>query len=96
MLLVLGGGGGHTRFKVLDDVAGEHLEVKEEVLLTAEDMEVGFGAVECIEEVGINLWVGYLDIKDLFAGLVGMKCQLHVKGLSKIFSIWALSAYYQR
>ena len=95
MLLVLGGGG-HARFEMLDYVAREHLEIKEEVLLTAEDMEVGFGAVECIEEVGINLWVGYLDSKDLFAGLVGMKCQLHVKGLSKIFSIWALNAYYQR
>jgi hypothetical protein len=72
------------------------MEVKEEVLLAAEDMEVGFGAVECIEEVGINLWVGYLDGEDLLAGLVGMKGQLHVKGLSKIFSIWALNAYYQR
>jgi hypothetical protein len=31
---------------VLDDVAGEHLEIKEEVLLTAEDMEICLGAVE--------------------------------------------------
>ena len=95
-LLLLLGGGGHARFEVLDDVAGEHLEIKEEVLLTTKDVEVGFGAVECIEEVGIHLWVCYLDGEDLLAGLVGMKSQLHVKSLSKIFSIWALNAYNQR
>jgi len=81
---------------VLDDVAGEHLEIKEEVLLTTKDVEVGFGAVECIEEEGIHLWVGYLDSEDLLAGLVSMKGQLQMKGLSEIFSIWALNAYYQR
>jgi hypothetical protein len=96
LLLLLGGGGGHAGFEVLDDVAGKHLEIKEEVLLTAEDVEVGFGAVECVEEIGVHLWVGNLDGEDLLAGLVGMKSQLHVKCLSEIFSIWALNADYQR
>ncbi len=95
MLLLLGGGG-HTRFEVLDDVAGEHLEIKEEVLLTTKDVEVGFGAVKCIEEEGIHFWVGYLDGEDLLAGLVSMKSQFQMKGLSEFFSIWALNAYYQR
>lgn len=94
--MLLLGGRGHARFEVLDDVAGEHLEIKEEVLLTTKDMEVGFGAVQCIEEVGIHLWVGNLDGEDLLAGLMSMKSQLHMKGLSEIFSIWALNAYYQR
>ena len=73
LLLLLMGGRGHARFEVLDDVAGEHLEIKEEVLLTTKDVEVGFRAVECIEEVGIHLRVGYLDGEDLLAGLVCMK-----------------------
>lgn len=30
---------------MLDNVAGEHLEIKEEVLLTSKDVEVSFGAV---------------------------------------------------
>jgi hypothetical protein len=81
---------------VLDDVAGEHLEIKEEVLLTSKDVEVGFGAVQCVEEIGIHFWVSNLDGEDLLAGLVSMKSELHVKGLSEIFSIWALYAYYQR
>ena len=45
----LGGGaarGGQARFQVLDDVAREHLEIKQEVLLTAKYMKISLRAVQ--------------------------------------------------
>ena len=79
---------------MLDDVAGEHLEIKEEVLLTTKDVEVSLRALKCIEEEGIHFRVGYLNGEDLLAGLVSMKSQFQMKGLSEIFSVWGLDSHY--
>ena len=71
----LGGGaarGGQAGLQVLDDVAWEHLEIKQEVLLTAKYMKISLGAIQRVQEEWIYVWVGNLYGKDLLTCLLGM------------------------
>ncbi len=61
-----------ARIEMLNDVRGEHLEVKEEMLLTSENVEVCFRAVYSVQKVGVDIGVSYFNGKDLFVCLLRM------------------------